>query len=335
MSESGISQTGKPIDAVILWVDGIDTKLALKRDRYRELENKKASHPGSLPLRFASSGEIIYCVRSILKFAGFIRNIYIVTDEQDPDLYDMVKTRFPGREGCIRIVDHREIFRDYEQYLPTFNSSTIHTMIWRIEGLSDRFVYFNDDVVLVREHSEKDWFEGDSPVLTGKWQLPPYGRITGSRLKVLYNRHIKGNKDFVPKVSFYIRQWISASFLGFRSLYYFHDHSPHPFSRETLAEYFSGNKGVLEKIISYRFRDPDQLLTSSLAYHLEILKGNRNLQRLNIGYLHPLYKEKKMARKIDRCMNDSRYKSVCIQNIDMMREGDRKKILEWLDSILA
>ena len=335
MSESDISQTGKPIDAVILWVDGIDTKLAVKRDRYRELENKKASHPGSLPLRFASSGEISYCVRSILKFAGFIRNIYIVTDEQDPDLYDMVKNRFPGREGCIKIVDHREIFRDYEQYLPTFNSSSIHTMIWRIEGLSDRFVYFNDDVVLVREHSENDWFEGDWPVLTGKWQLPPFGRMAGSRLKVLLNKHIKGNRDYVPKVSFYIRQWITASFLGFRSLYYFHDHSPHPFNRETMAEYFSANRRVLEKIISYRFRDPDQLLTSSLAYHLEILKGNRNLRKLNIGYFHPLYKEKKMARKIDRCMNDSRYKSVCIQNIDMMREGDRKKILEWLDSILA
>jgi hypothetical protein len=335
MSETGTSQTGKPIDAVILWVDGNDKKLSEKRDRYRILENKKTSHPGSLPLRFTSTGEISYCVRSILKFAGFIRNIYVVTDEQDPDLYEMVKARFPGREGCIRIVDHREIFRDYEQYLPTFNSSSIHTMIWRIEGLSERFVYFNDDVVLVREHREEDWFAAERPVLTGEWRLPPYGRMAGSRLKVFYNKYLKGNKDYVAKVSFYIRQWITASFLGFRSLYYFHDHSPHPFSKGTLEEYFSATRGVLEKIISYRFRDPEQLLTSSLAYHLEILKGNRNLGKLNTGYLHPLYKEKKMARRIEKCKNDSRYKSVCIQNIDMMREGDRRKILEWLDSILA
>jgi hypothetical protein len=335
MSETGISQTGKPIDAVILWVDGIDKKLSEKRDRYRQLENKKTSHPGSLPLRFTSTGEITYCVRSILKFAGFIRNIYVVTDEQDPDLYEMVKSRFPGRENCIRIVDHREIFRGYEQYLPTFNSSSIHTMIWRIEGLSERFVYFNDDVVLVREHSEEDWFVGDRPVLTGKWRLPPWGRFAGSKLKVLYNKYIKGNSDYIPKVSFYIRQWKTASVAGFRLRHYFHDHSPHPFSKATLEEYFTANKGVLEKIISYRFRDPEQLLTSSLVYHLEILKGNRNLRQVNTGYLHPLYKEKKMTRKIDKCKTDSRYKSVCIQNIDLMREEDRRKIIGWLDSVLA
>lgn len=335
MSETGVSQADKSIDAVILWVDGVDKKLSGKRDRYRELEKKKASHPGSLPLRFTSTGEISYCVQSILKFAGFIRNIYVVTDEQDPDLYEMVKSRFPEKAGCIKIVDHREIFRDYEQYLPTFNSSSIHTMIWRIEGLSDRFVYFNDDVILVREHREEDWFVGDRPVLAGKWLLPPYGRFAGSKLKALYNKYIKGNKDYVPKVSFYIRQWKTALFLGFRSLYYFHDHSPHPFSRKTLSEYFLANKGVMEKVISYRFRDPEQLLTSSLAYHLEILKGNRNLRKLNIGYFHPLYKEKKMAARIEKCKNESRYKSVCIQNIDMMREGDREKILGWLDAILA
>jgi hypothetical protein len=37
-----------------------------------------------------------------------------------------------GDSGTSSRVDHREIFRDYEQFLPT-NSYAIETMLWRIE----------------------------------------------------------------------------------------------------------------------------------------------------------------------------------------------------------
>jgi hypothetical protein len=40
----------------------------------------------------------------------------------------------------IRVVDHRELFRNHEQLLPTFNSLAIETMLWRIDGLPDRFL---------------------------------------------------------------------------------------------------------------------------------------------------------------------------------------------------
>ena len=105
---------------------------------------------------------------------GFnIRNIYLVTDGQDPGLDEEIKSRFPEKAGCLKIVDHKEIFRDYERYLPTFNSSSIHSMIWRIKDLSERFVYLNDDQILIREHREEDWFTGNRPVLMGRWLLPP------------------------------------------------------------------------------------------------------------------------------------------------------------------
>jgi hypothetical protein len=334
MSEKSNPAADKSIDAVILWVDGNDKKLAEKRDRYLALENKSATHPGSLPLRFASSDEISYCIRSILKYARFIRNIYVVTDEQDPDLHRMVEERFPEKAGCLKIIDHRHIFRGYERYLPTFNSSSIHSMIWRIEGLSDRFVYFNDDVILIREHHEEDWFIGNRPVLMGKWLFPPYRRVIGNKLKTLINRYFKSNRDYVPKVSFYIRQWKSASALGYCRRYFFHDHSPHPFSRKAFEEFFIGNRKLMEKTISYRFRDPEQLLTSSLIYHHEIKNENRNLRKVRIGYFHPYYRERTMNKRMEMCSNDIRYKSVCIQNIEMLRAGQREKIFGWIDSII-
>jgi hypothetical protein len=334
MSDSTDPIRNEPVDAVILWVDGNDMKLAAKREHYRLLEKKSRAHPGAIPTRFASSNEIQYCILSLLTFAGFIRNIYVVTDDQDPDLHDVVSARFPGREECLKIVDHREIFRDYEQFLPTFNSSSILAMVSKIPGLSERYVCFSDDVIIIREIKEDDWFIGNRPVLMGSWRLPPFRLIAGNKLKVLINRHIRNNKEYRPKISFYIRQWQCASLLGFRGRYFFHDHSPHPFSKPTVENFFAANPELLEKTISYRFRDPDQLLASSVAYHLELLDGNRNIRKPRLGYFHPWYSESRMNRRIRRCNNDPRIKSICIQSIEMISPSQREKIFGWMDEIL-
>ena len=76
-----------------------------------------------------------------------VRTIWLVTDDQVPAAIDRPK----AEQENIRIVDHREIFRGYEQFLPTFNSYAIETMLWRIDGLADRFLYFNDDMMLVAQ----------------------------------------------------------------------------------------------------------------------------------------------------------------------------------------
>ena len=43
-------------------------------------------------------------------------------------------------------------------------------MLWRIEGLADRFVYFNDDMMLVGRVEPTDSFSHDGKVrLRGRW----------------------------------------------------------------------------------------------------------------------------------------------------------------------
>jgi hypothetical protein len=323
-----------PIDAVILWVDGSDVKLAEKRERYLAHEKLSAAHPGALPVRFASSNEIRYCVLSILTFAPFVRNIYIVTDEQDPGLHAEVAERFPSWAGCLRIVDHKEIFRGYEEYLPSFNSSSIQTLIWRITGLSENFIYFNDDMILIRDTVEEDWFIDGKPVIRGRWLWPPVRKIAGNALKVLVNRQIRRNKDYRPKISFYIRQWKTSRLTGRRWRYFFHCHTAHPMRIKTLEDYFSANEELLRKTISYRFRDASQLILTSLAYHLEIRNDSAHQARLNLGYLHPWYSEARLNRRIDRCTKDQRIKSVCVQSIEMLGSNQREKIFNWLDNVL-
>ena len=74
-----------PIDAVIPWVDGRDPNFRRKRNKYlNEIEVKQINKP----TRFHEVGELYFVIKSIFKFAPFIRTIHIVTDDQIPEVID-------------------------------------------------------------------------------------------------------------------------------------------------------------------------------------------------------------------------------------------------------
>lgn len=324
-----------PIDAVIAWVDGDDPVLADKRNKYIK-GGRITAGSGAHPTRFASSNEIRYCVLSILRFAPFVRNIFIVTDEQDPCISADVRKYFPERSGSIRIVDHREIFKGYEKYLPTFNSISIANMIWRIKGLSENFVYFNDDTFLVREVKPEDWFIDGRPLLRGRWVPAPLPRAVWNRSRIFFNRRVLGRKSYEPRASFHTGQWNAAFLLGFRLRYFTNSHTPHAVSRKPVEEYFSKNGPVLEKNISFRFRDNSQFTFISLSNHLQLIEGNRNIAGAALVYMKPEGRAAGYVKnKTDRCESDHSAIYMCIQGLEMCSQEDRDLLSGWLDRRLG
>ncbi len=324
----------EPIDVVIAWVDGSDPKLTAKRNQYLETSVKKKLRSAH-PTRFASDNEIRYCVLSILRFAPFVRNIYIVTDDQDPDIYTEVEKFFPTKTETIKIVDHKEIFRGYEKFLPTFNSISIGNMVWRIKGLSENFVYFNDDVFLIRPVQPEDWVKNNRPVLRGRFMCPPFMKLLKLRLRKLWNNTILKKVNYEAKFSFYVVQWNAARVAGMKFRFLFNCHTPHVVNRKKIEEFYSKNNELLERNISFRFRNISQFNITSLANHLEVRDGNKNINNLNLGYLVPsFYSESKLSRKMKRCEMDSRIKSVCVQSLDQVGKEDQDRIFNWMDNFL-
>ncbi|MGF1703713.1 stealth conserved region 3 domain-containing protein, partial [Photobacterium makurazakiensis] len=99
--------------------------------------------------RFRSRDELKYSIRSVLMYASWVRNIYIVTDSQVPDWLVECKK--------VIIIDHKDIFPDHN-VLPVFNSHAIESNLHKIDGLSDCFLYFNDDVFLGKKVEKSDFF---------------------------------------------------------------------------------------------------------------------------------------------------------------------------------
>ncbi|WP_019217602.1 Stealth CR1 domain-containing protein [Legionella tunisiensis] len=100
--------SNEPVDAVITWVDGYDKVHAEKLASYLAKIGLDKRPETASPTRFNQQGELDYCVHSLLRFAPWLRTIYIVTDAQTPSLMKtLVGT---PHENKVKLIDHRDIF---------------------------------------------------------------------------------------------------------------------------------------------------------------------------------------------------------------------------------
>lgn len=294
------------IDIVIAWVDGNDQQLKSKRHKY--LTGEDASDAVS-DTRFASNNEIYYNVASILKYVPFCRHIYIVTDNQQPELIQEFSAQGLCAEDKIRIVDHREIFSGYEQHLPTFNTRSIESMLWNIKDLSDYFIYLNDDFFFNAPAKLEDFLQDESLVIYGHWQSS-FALKTKLKYRQFLNR--KFNKPLQPKHM--IAQMLAADILGFSKFFEVH-HYPHIVDRKILQDYFLSHPGLLETQIKYKFRSIDQINPISLMNHLKIKNHQANLYPdIPLAYL----KNEKSVIEFKKSIENHSIKYGCIQSLDQL-----------------
>ncbi|TJY32862.1 Stealth CR1 domain-containing protein [Pontimicrobium aquaticum] len=250
------------IDAVITWVDGSDTEWQKKINTYSQtkidFKKKKES------VRYNSIGEIDIAIRSIIKFASFIKNIYLVTDNQKPENFEDLQQIALEKQINLTLVDHKVIFKGYEKYLPCFNSCSIGSVLYRIPNLSEHFIIFNDDTFLMRETKPSDFFINKEPIIRGQWK----DFYENQSLRKFYHKMLSFLGKKKKKGGFKTLQQTSAKLAGTKK-YVRRFHTPVPVRRLTLENFFKTNN-VLESNIKHRFRNNTQFIVSSLSEHLEI-----------------------------------------------------------------
>ncbi len=151
-AEPGVDEVCFPVDAVYTWVDGDDPVLAAKRRAHQAPSGGGIAPRETGPSRYTSHDELKYALRSLEMYAGFVRRVHLVTDAQLPDWLD------PDAEG-LTVVDHRDILP--ADALPVFNSHAIESRLHHIPGLSEHYLYFNDDVFINRPVDAEHFFHGN------------------------------------------------------------------------------------------------------------------------------------------------------------------------------
>lgn len=307
-----------PIDVVILWVDGSDPAIIRKHELFSDNPSVfKRNDIGGMA-RFTDTREIEYCVSSILTFAPFIRNIFIVTDNQDPRLDTLLTNRFPDRRDSVKIVDHKVIFRGYEDFLPTFNCNSLETMMWRIPDLSERFIYFNDDVFLAAPTSETDFFTEDG-VPVGYWK--PVNR----QLMALVDsvRRQLGFKHFI----------LNSARLAHSNIIPLLGHTPMSLTRSGMKRIFEGQPQWIRLNLQNRFRNSRQFNPQALYYLLEQNVRRSFLER-RIFIKPTVDKKGYMVRKLKEADEMKDLIFGCINSLDQATEQDKQLFNIWFEKRL-
>lgn len=321
------------VDAVVTWVDGADPAHARKRAMVLDEGVVPSTIPAGVDrTRFEDNNEIEYCLRSIRRFAPWVRTIFLVTDEQRPRfLTEDLRLRLG-----VQIVDHRHIFAGHEGVLPTFNSLSIETALYRIPGLAAQYVYFNDDVILMAPTRVEDFFTANGEVvLRGGWQaLRAYGPARLSLSKLL-NRVMKSMFGINRAMSV-LQQMRGAQQAGAFGQFYKVLHVPHPMRKSTLEQYFEAHPDVFIRNIAYRFRSLDQYAVTSLANQLEIASGQAELRAGDDVLMMCFNRDSRtqIQRKIERVRrNDVRF--LCVQSLEQASKADRQALQEGIERAIG
>ena len=134
-----VSDVTFPIDMVFSWVDGTDKEW--QRARARRMASYVVGEGDDAEARYRQIDELRYALRSVHTFLPWVRNIYIATDSKAPAWL----TDHPR----VRIVRSEEFFLD-PAVLPTHNSQAVEAQLHHIDGLSEHFIYSNDDMFIGR-----------------------------------------------------------------------------------------------------------------------------------------------------------------------------------------
>ena len=156
---------GFPVDVVITWVDGGDDAWRARRDAALALA--LGQHASSTTeARYRDNGELRYALRSVYRHLPWVRRIHLVTDDQVPPW--LVES-----EG-LRVVSHRELFAG-TGVEHSFNSHAISARLHHVPGLSDHFLYSNDDVFIGRPLGPERFFfsNGVARIFPSRSTLPP------------------------------------------------------------------------------------------------------------------------------------------------------------------
>jgi hypothetical protein len=315
-----------PVDAVITWVDGSDPKHAQKLSDC--LRQQGIERPSTVSQsRLNDSGELAWCVTSIFRFAPWIRTIFIVSDEQTPSLIKVLaNTPYQDR---VKIVDHTEIFRGHLSVLPIFNIRSLTTALWRIEGLSDRFIFFNDDFFLLRPVEKRDFFRDGTLVVRGRdtqfKHLSSWGRFLSKLKEILSKRKSS-------RASHLLGQEKAAKLAGMNKRYLRLDHNPHPCLRHAVADFYSAHPKLFEENIRYRFRSEKQFVGEALATYVSMLGSNAIVDNtLKTVQIKPADQSVlRIKQQIQAADESERYAIACVQGLDTGTEEIQSIVKAWI-----
>lgn len=289
------------IDFVVTWVDGSDPEWLREKAKY---EGTVLS--GNEADRFRDWDQLKYWFRGVEKFAPWVNKIHFITCGHVPEWLNLDHPK-------LNWVRHEDYIP--QEYLPVFNSNPIELNMHRIQGLSEQFVYFNDDFFLIDKVAPTDFFRGGIP--RGCPALAFTGQVTPIYAGILYacycfmNKHFHSRQVMKKQLGKFLhpangmkRNLLTLLLLPYCLEFFpgFHtSHGPNAFLKSTLEEVWEADPEALHQTCTHRFRTYEDL-TQYIFGWWQWCKGQvipQNVRKLST-YLTVLTPEEQFVHTITK-----------------------------------
>lgn len=327
------------IDFVIPWVDGSDLEWRKLKGKY---EGSEKTAIDSSDVRYRDYGLLKYIFRGIEEFTPWVNKVFFITNGQIPSWLNLQANK-------LEWIRHEDYIP--EEYLPTFSANPIELSLHRIDSLSDRFVYFNDDFFLIKPLPESHFFQDGLPVLSPKasFTVPHNGYDQFAHLMLnnvmLINKHFDARKVILSNK----RNWLSPCRVGLKSaiqncvplsLGYFtgfsNPHLPSPFLKEVYREVWNEESGFLCETMKHRFRSNDDF-TQYLFYDWQL--ANKQFvatKRNKLGRYFEIQKDIESNKELINSIVRQTHPVVCINDTkNDMSDMQFEELMGLLDNAFS
>lgn len=321
------------IDFVILWVDGNDPEWLKEKNKYSEKKEDISNNKN----RFRDWALLKYWFRGIEINAPWVNKIHFVTWGHIPEWLNKNHPK-------INIVKHEDFIP--KEYLPTFNSNVIQYYLNRIEGITDKFVMFDDDVFLIKPVKKTDFFVnncirdnyGESTIFVSKLgDVYPHSLLNNMQCifenyskKEYYKKNWK--KIFSPKngIKMNLRTLMTMGYkniIGISNL-----HICQSYTKKHYDLFWNYCEDYLNKVSNNKFRNYDDLTTYLIRY-IAMLEGDFVPRNINFGKRIELSDNNE---KIYKAIEKKKYNVICVNdsNINIDFEKTQKELINVFEKIL-
>ncbi|MFH0422994.1 stealth family protein [Streptococcus sp. A11] len=296
------------IDFVIPWVDGYDEVWQKDRLKYSDkifIDND-----------YRDWGLLKYWFRAIEKNAPWVNKIYFITYGHLPDFLNIDHPK-------LVIVKHEDYIP--KEYLPTFSSHVIELNLHRINDLSEKFVYFNDDFFLLNEVKPADFFVNDLPrecAIQNPVAPARYDAISSLLINntSIINQHFK--KHQVIKSNLFswfnyrygLLNLLNLIFIPWGRFVGFYEHHLHTsFLKSTFEEIWNKETELLHNTSLNRVRNFKTDVNQWLVKDWQVASNRFFPRSVNFGRRF-LVENEYDAQKVHQFVKTSKKKIVCVND---------------------
>lgn len=320
------------IDFVLIWVDGGDKNWLNEKNKYSPTKKDISNSEN----RFRDWDILKYWFRGVEKYAPWVNNIYFVTWGHLPK---WLNTNNPK----LKIINHKDYIP--KEYLPTFNSHTIELNLHRIKGLTDKFVYFNDDMFIINHVEKEDYFKNGNPCLPF-YETVNIPNINNQFSKICYNNVEILNNEFNKRefyknhllkilnikngVSHVIQSILLYPYPEFTGIGITHGGSP--MVKANYSHLWKKYHNKFNNTCLHKFRNYDKDINQYVIKDYSILNGKFNVKKSNFIKLINVESTNQIPL-IKKILFDKKTKEICI-NDNISNEKEYDQIIQQIQKIL-